>query len=110
MKEKFRLAGDIREFFQDLKKLKNEDDSLVIWQTSDTKKQKFQGKFESYQTDKDKIIINLRLEKTQSFEPNKDIFVFAQEKGILFKGVYEFCVASSLKIVADEKIYLKEKK
>jgi hypothetical protein len=111
MSDKFRLAGTVKEFFSDLKNLKNVEHDLMIWQSSGTSKKKItEGQFDSYIIEKDNIIINISLSKTISFDQKNDIFIFAKSEGILFKGKYEYCVAGKLKIKADEKFYLKEKR
>jgi hypothetical protein len=111
MTDKFRLAGTVKEFFSDLKNLKNVEHDLMIWQTSLRGKKKItEGKFESYQNEKDKVFINIVLNNTVSFDQKSDVFIFAKKEGILFKGKYEYCVAGKLKLIADEKFYLKEKR
>lgn len=110
MAEKFRLAGNVREFFSDLKNLKGVESSLTIWQSSIHGKKILKGKFLSYEKDLDNLFINLELNKVESLNQESDVYMFSEKEGILFKGKYQFCVANKLKVLADEKFYLKEKR
>lgn len=111
MSDKFRLAGSTKEFFVDLKNLKKTDHDLLIWQTDESGKKKLvNGKFDNYTLDRDKILIDIVMDKTLAFNQDSDVYILEKVKGILFKGRYDFCVAGKLRLHADEKFYLKEKR
>jgi len=111
MAKGFRIAGTLNEFLKDLEVLKDEEHSLIVWQNdAEGNKQIFDGHYDSYSKDKERIIINVKLKKNEVFEKDNPVYIFEKAKGILFKGRYEFCVNAVLKILADDKVFLKEKR
>jgi len=107
----FRIAGGINEFLKDLDVLKETPHKLIVWQNdANGDKQIFDGVYDSYLKEKDRIIINVKLDKNEIFEKDNSVYIFEKDKGILFKGRYEFCVNSTLKVLADDKVFLKEKR
>jgi hypothetical protein len=111
MSNEFRIAGTIHEFFSDLDGLKLNDHYLIIWQNN-AKGEKVivEGSFDSYFEEKGRTFIQARLEKNLSFLKDNPVFIYEKIQGILFKGRFEFCINNVLKIMADDKVFLKEKR
>lgn len=111
MSNEFRIAGTIHEFFSDLDGLKLKEHSLIIWQNN-AKGEKVivDGAFDSYFEEKTRVFIQARLEKNLSFIKDNPVFIYEKAQGILFKGRFEFCINNVLKILADDKVFLKEKR
>jgi hypothetical protein len=107
----FRLAGTIQEFFTDLDALKNKEHYFIIWQ-NDQRGEKVivEGSFDSYFEEKGRTYIQAKLDKNLSFIKDNPVFIFEKLQGILFKGRFEFCINNILKIMADDKVFLKEKR
>jgi len=111
MSKGFRIAGTLNEFIKDLDVLKNSHHELIIWQSdAQGNKKIYEGAYDSYTKDKDNIIIIIKLLKNESFLTDQIIYIFEKKKGILFKGKYDFCVNKVLKIIADDRVFLKEKR
>jgi len=110
MQDSFRIAGNISEFFSELKSIKSAKSPLKIWQTIKNKKHLFEGHLFDFENEKKHTIVSLELLENSSFDPVHSIYIFDDERGILFKGTYEYCVSKRLKIIADEKVYLREKR
>ncbi|MBD64489.1 MAG: hypothetical protein CME62_04740 [Halobacteriovoraceae bacterium] len=111
MAKGFRVAGTLKEFLNDLEVLKDEPHHLIIWQ-NDEKGQKiiFDGQYLSYAVESEQIIIHLQLLKNAVFHQENPVYIYEKAKGILFKGQYKFCVNNVLKVLADEKVFLREKR
>lgn len=107
----FRVAGTLNEFLSDLEILKNTEHSLIVWQNDARgKKNIFDGKYQSFTQDKDKTIINIKLDKNYTFEKDNPVYIFEKDKGILFKGRYEYCINCVLNVLADNRVFLREKR
>lgn len=112
MKNGFRVAGTLKEFYGELENLKKSQGNILIWQTSDSgERSTFDAKVFSYLANKDQTTINIKPEDSaKSFNQTLPIFIYEEEKGILFKGRYDSFVSGTLKVLADDKVFLKEKR
>ena len=108
--ENFRPAGTLSQFISDLKASKKNKNSLMVWQTVKGKKHVLRGTFASLKKDKDITVVNIALEKNHSFDKESPIFLYEESNGILFKGEYSFYVNLNLKLVIDDKVFLREKR
>lgn len=91
MENGFREAGTFKEFIKDLEILKHTEHELIIWQNdANDEKQIYNGSFESWNKEKDRLFINVNFEDSVSFEKDNPIYIFEKDNGILFKGRYEY--------------------
>lgn len=111
MAQGFRIAGTLNEFFNDLDRLKNSQHKLIIWQNNyRNEKIIVEGIFNNYGQEKGNTYIFFDLEKTLAFIKDNPVYIFEKAEGILFKGRFEHCVNNSLKVLADNKVFLREKR
>jgi hypothetical protein len=111
MKDEFRLAGTLKEFYGELETLKKVKSKFLLWQTDDKgKRHTFEAIMQSYLANKDQTIITLKPEPGKSFDKTRPFFIYEEVKGMLFKGNYENFVNDVLRILADDKVFLKEKR
>ncbi|MAZ49669.1 MAG: hypothetical protein CME65_14000 [Halobacteriovoraceae bacterium] len=108
--ENFRPAGTLSQFLTDLKSSKVNEGSLMVWQTVKGKKKVLKGSYSSHKKEKDKTVVNIHLEKNHSFDKDSPIYLYEEVNGILFKGEYSYYVNQNLKLIIDEKVFLKEKR
>lgn len=108
--ESFRLAGSIDQFLNDLKSLKKTGSSVTLWQTINKRKEIVKAKYASHKQEKERTIVSFDLNKVFGFSQTQPIFIFEEKKGLLFKGEYEYCVNKKLKVIIDDKVFLKEKR
>ncbi len=108
--ESFRPAGTLKQFLSDLKSSKDNKKSLMVWQTVKDKKHLLRGTYSSHSKNKEKTIVNIELDKNHSFDQGQPIYLFEEVNGILFKGEYQFYVNQNLKLVIDDKVFLREKR
>lgn len=109
----FRPAGTLKEFYGVLDNLKIKNDAFLCWQTSPQGKRKtFKGKLRSYLANKITTTIDLEV-STQDFkgvDKGLTIYLFEEDKGLLLKSKYDSFINGNLKLIADEKVLLREKR
>lgn len=109
----FRPAGTLKEFYGVLDNLKIKSDSFLCWQTNIIGKRKtFHGKLRSYLANKITTTIDLEVsvEDFKGADKSLTIYLYEQDKGLLLKANYDSYVNGNLKLIADEKVLLREKR
>lgn len=106
--DSFRPAGTLSQFISDLKASKGE--KLMVWQTVNGKKVVLKGSFSNHKKEKNRTIVNIALDKSHSFDQDSPIYLYEELNGILFKGEYSYYVNKNLKLIIDEKVFLREKR
>ncbi len=107
----FRPAGSLKEFYDELEIIKKNKSRVLVWQkVNSNKRTTYYGIMKSYLANKIKTSINLEIEDAIKFDKGSEIFIYVEELGLLFKGQYDSFVNNSLKIVAEDKVLLKEKR
>lgn len=111
MRDSFRPAGALKEFYGELDGLKKSQSQIVVWQTDKSgERNQYNGMIKSYLANKTQTVINLTIPGTCQFDDQSSIFIYEEIKGILFKGQYEHFVNGNLKLIADDRVFLKEKR
>lgn len=106
--ENFRPIGTIDQFLDVLSSSKKT--KLLVWQSLGKDRLKTEGFYDKHSKEKKKTTVILNLQKNISFNQDDFVFIYEEEKGLLFKGMYEFCVNKKLHITIDEKVFLKERR
>ncbi|MBT4793396.1 MAG: hypothetical protein HON90_17625, partial [Halobacteriovoraceae bacterium] len=111
MKGTFRVAGELAQFYGELDALKKTKKTLLVWQTNaEGNRATYDGIIKSYLANKVETVINIGIENAENMATDLPIFIYEDDKGILFKGEFKHYMNGLLKIKADEKVFLKERR
>jgi hypothetical protein len=111
MKDEFRLAGTLKEFYGELENQKKAKSKILLWQTdANGKRSTCEAIMQGYLANKDQTTITLKPESGESFDQKLPFFIYEEKKGMLFKGRYENFVNGILRVLAENKVFLKEKR
>lgn len=110
MIEGFRLAGELKEFYGELDQISKDNSVLTVWQVIQGKRNILNGVITSYLANSKQTVINMQLEPDSEVNKGFPIFLYEEQHGILFKGEYDQFAKGTLRLYADNRVFLKEKR
>jgi hypothetical protein len=111
MKDSFRQAGAVSEFYSELETIIERCQDILIWQTDDTgKRQKLKAKLVSYTGDDSQTLITMNAENFESFKKKLSIYIYDELQGILFRGKFLRYNQNLFVIKTDDNVFLREKR
>ena len=111
MKDSFRQAGALTEFYGQLETIIKRCQDILIWQTDEQgKRVKQTARVVSYSANEDQTLINLGADSFDAFKKKLNIFIYDEDDGILFKGKFLRYDQKLLVLRADENVFLREKR
>lgn len=109
MKDSFRQAGALSEFYTQLQSIIHRCEDILIWQMGeDGKRVKLNAKIVAYRPDSHQTLITIASVQLNLLKKRLGIFIYDERQGILFKGKFLRNEGEDLVLRADENAYLRE--
>lgn len=111
MKENFRPAGTVTEFYGELDSMIKNKRELLVWQTDHQGKRiKINANIITYKTDHWQTLITINSSSLDKLKKRFTFFMYAKEDGFLLKGKFQRQDRDFYVILMDENVFLREKR
>lgn len=111
MKDAFRQAGTVNEFFGELESISINQTDLLVWQTDVTgKRNKINAKITSYKNEAEQTLIVLSSPELDKLKKKLSYYIYDEKQGILFKGNWLRHEHHDAVLRADDNVFIREKR
>lgn len=108
--DNFRLCSDFQDLESHIVKIRSDKFKLILWQNLGKEKKIIQAYVCGHYKNKNEFYIELISNETALIARKKNLFLYCQEMNLLVKGSISQLTRSQIKLQADIKFYLEEKR